>query len=112
MRVKGIKQKDIAELTGHSSGTVSDWIRVGIIPKADDVLKIADLLDVSVRFLVTGEKDKELSQRENELLRLCSILNEEKFNVVLSLARSLRNDMDRELRSGSSSAGLEGIKGN
>ena len=112
MRIRGKKQKDIVELTGRSSGTVSDWIKDKTVPKADDAVKIADLLGVSVRYLVTGQKDRELSDRENELLRLCSILNEEKFNVVLSLARSLHNDMDRELRGGSSYGGLEGIKGN
>ena len=112
MKAKGIKQKDIAELTGHSSGTVSDWIRVRIVPKADDALKIADLLGVSVRYLVTGKTDRELSQRENDLLRLCSILKEEKFEIVLALAQSLHDDMDRELSAGSSSGDLEGIKGN
>jgi len=102
MKARGVKQKDIAELTGHSSGTISDWIRVRIIPKADDALKIADLLGVSVRYLVTGEDDNELSARENELLRLCSVLKEDKFEIVLGLARSLHKDWERELSGGSS----------
>ena len=102
MKARGMKQKHIAMATGHSSGRVSDWIDRKIVPKADDAVKIADLLGVSVRYLVTGEADKELSDRENELLRLCSVLKEDKFEIVLGLARSLHKDWERELSGGSS----------
>ena len=107
MKKKGIKQKDIVDLTGHSSGRVCDWIKEKVIPKADDALKIADLLGVSVRYLLTGEDDKELSAREKELLRICSILSDDKFEAVLNVAKVMRKDTDRELSGGSSSAGLE-----
>ena len=112
MKARGIKQKEIAMATGHSSGRVSDWIDRKIMPKADVAVIIADLLGVSVRYLVTGEMDKELSDRENELLRICSILSDDKFEAVLNVAKVMRKDTDRELSGGSSSAGLEGIKGN
>ena len=112
MKARGIKQKEIAMATGHSSGRVSDWIDRKIMPKADVAVIIADLLGVSVRYLVTGEMDKELSDRENELLRICSILSDDKFEAVLNVAKVIRKDTDRELSGGSSSAGLEGIKEN
>lgn len=112
MKTRGIKQKEIVELTGRSSGTVSDWIKDKTVPRADDAVKIADLLGVSVRYLVTGEVERELSDRENELLRICSILSDDKFEAVLNVARVMRKDTDRELGGGSSSGDLEGIKRN
>lgn len=112
MKARGIKQKEVAMATGHSSGRVSDWIDRKIMPKADDAIIIADMLGVSVRYLVTGQVEKELSDRENELLRVCSILKEDKFDIVLQTARLMRKDMERELSGGSSSADLEEVKGN
>jgi transcriptional regulator with XRE-family HTH domain len=104
MDKKGVKQKDIVDLTGHSSGRVSDWIKEKVIPKADDALKIADMLDVSVRFLLTGQNDKELSTREKKLLKICSILPDDKFEAVVDIARIMRKDveakLDRALSSG------------
>jgi len=102
MDKKEIKRVDVARATGKTKSAVSDWIKRKCIPAADDALKIADLLGVSVRYLVTGEADKELSDRENELLRLCSVLKEDKFEIVLGLARSLHKDWERELSGGSS----------
>lgn len=109
MEKKKVKQKDIALLTGHSSGRVSDWIKEKVVPKADDALKIADLLGVSVRYLVTGEDDKMLSPRERELLQICSILSEEKFKAVKDIAEIMRKETDRELSGGLSSADSEGV---
>jgi len=102
MQKQGVRQADLVRLTGKAKGTIWNWVERKTIPQADDAVKIADLLGVSVRYLVTGETDKELSDRENELLRLCSVLKEDKFEIVLGLARSLHKDWERELSGGSS----------
>ncbi len=113
MYKKGVRQTDLANITGKSSASVSDWVNKRITPRADDALKIAELLGVSVNYLLTGEyEDNELSPREKELLSVCSILKEDKFDIVLQTARLMRKDMEQELSGGSSSVGLEGIKGN
>ena len=102
MDKQGVRQADLVRLTGKAKGTVWNWVENKTIPQADDAVKIADLLGVSVRYLVTGEDDNELSAREKELLRLCSVLKEDKFEIVLGLARSLHKDWERELSGGSS----------
>lgn len=104
MKARGIKQKNIVDLTGRSSGRVCEWIKDGVIPRADDALKIADLLGVSVRYLLTGEDDKELSAREKELLKVCSLLGDDKFDIVLQTARVMRKDVQEASGDGSSSA--------
>ena len=109
MDKKKVKQKDIARLTGHSGGRVSDWITKKTMPNADDALIIADLLGVSVRYLVTGEDDKMLSPRERELLDVCKLLPDRKFSIVLQNARAVRADMEAESGNGLSSADSEGV---
>lgn len=104
MDKKAIKRADVARTTGKTKSAVSDWIKRKVYPAADDALKIADLLGVSVRYLVTGKVEKELSDRENELLRICSILSDDKFEAVLNVARVMRKETDRELPGGLSSA--------
>ena len=109
MEKKKVKQKDIALLTGHSSGRVSDWIKEKVVPKADDALKIADLLGVSVRYLVTGEDEEGISPRERELLDVCRLLPDRKFSIVLKNARAVREEMETESGNGLSSADSEGV---
>ena len=101
MDEKKIRKIDLVRLTGHSSGAVSDWFTKKIIPKADDALKIADYLGVSVRYLVTGEDDRELSPREKELLDLCSVLQDDKFKFVLDMAKLMRKNWEQEAAAGS-----------
>ena len=103
MNKKAIKRVDISKATGKTKSAVSDWIKRKVYPTADDALKIADLLGVSVRYLVTGEDDKELSAREKELLDVCSLMSDRKFSIVLKNAKAVREDMEQELSSGSSS---------
>ena len=102
MSKQGVRQADLVRLTGKAKGTVWNWVENRTVPQADDAVKIADLLGVSVKYLVTGEDDRELSAREKELLRVCSILSDEKFGAVLNVANIMRKDTDRELSGGSS----------
>ena len=92
---------------GLANNSSTNWSKRGTIPSADVALKIADYLGVSVRYLVTGEDDKELSAREKELLRVCSILKDDKFKAVLDVARIMRKDAEQELSGGLSSGDSE-----
>ena len=90
MDQKKIKPADLARLTGKNKSSVSDWINKGIIPRADDAVKIADLLGVSVRHLVTGENDAELSALEKELLEECEGLSDPMLLKVIKEAKDLK----------------------
>ena len=109
MDKKGVRQRDFVRITGKSSASVSDWLNKKVIPRADDALKIADLLGVSVRYLVTGEDEEGISPRERELLDVCKLMPESKFSIVLKNAQAIREDMDRELSGGLSCADSEGV---
>jgi len=111
MHKKGIRQADLVRLTGKAKGTVWNWVERKTIPQADDAVKIADYLGVSVRYLVTGEEDGMLSERERELLDVCRLLPDRKFSIVLQNARAVKADMEAESGNGLSSQDSREISG-
>lgn len=70
---KGLKDYDVCKKTGISAGTISDWKNGRIKTlKPDKLVLIANVLDVSVDYLTTGQKapSEPLSDDERKLLRL------------------------------------------
>lgn len=53
---KNISQKDLADLTGLTPSTISSYEQKGTTPTADKLCLLADVLDVSVDYLVGNEK--------------------------------------------------------
>ena len=92
MRERHLKQADLVRATGKTSASVSEWFSKGVEIRANDALVIADLLGVSVRYLITGSDDGQLLPREKKLLKICSDLPEEKFDVVLRIAEILSKE--------------------
>lgn len=54
----GFKDKDIAERGGFTQSTFSDWKKGKSSPNADKLLKIAQCLNVSMEYLMTGQESK------------------------------------------------------
>ena len=54
MSERGISAKELSERTGISSGNISDWKSGRSTPKADALIKIASILNVSVNYAVNG----------------------------------------------------------
>ena len=111
MEKKRISQRDLAQITDRPFSTVHSWIKRKCPPQADDALKIADLLGVSVRYLVTGEDEEGLTPRERELLDVCRLLPDRKFSIVLKNAQAIKEEMETESETGLSSRDLEEISG-
>lgn len=69
---KKIKQTELQELLGlKGKQTVSNWVNNYSKPSADDLLKLANALEVSTDWLLTGKSG--YNHNENEV----SITNEE-----------------------------------
>jgi transcriptional regulator with XRE-family HTH domain len=62
MYSKKINQADIAKLLNKEKSVVSQWIKYDRIPSAEYALKIADLLEVDIRYLVTGKEQPDYSE--------------------------------------------------
>lgn len=96
---------DLARFLNVRKSTVYSWFERDTIPAADTALKIADFLNVSLEYLVTGKKDEskksktELSDFEKNLLReAAGLLPEDKVELMSyiemkkNLYRALRGD--------------------
>ena len=99
---KGLKNADVARATGISNMTLSDWKRGKSVPKADKMRKIAEYLNVSVDYLMTGnevefivetaKKDvllTEMSSRIKEYALKLAEMPEEKRELVMQMIDNL-----------------------
>lgn len=94
---------DIARFLNVRKSTVYSWFERDTIPAADTALKIADFLNVSLEYLVTGKKDEskksktELSDFEKNLLReAADLLPEDKVELLAYIA--MKKSMYRALK--------------
>jgi len=70
LKLRGLRAIDVSRGTGIPPSTFSDWKAGRSTPKTDKMKKIADFLNVSVDFLLTGKQsDIEVANEVNELLK-------------------------------------------
>lgn len=84
---KKLTDYKVAQATGISRSTFSDWKSGRSAPKLDKIRKIAEFLDVPVEY-ITGEKTTAaplatLTNDELELLRLFRALPEDKKSALI-----------------------------
>ncbi len=68
LKEKNCTQSELANQIGIRRPTISEWKKNGSIPSGDVCLRIADYLNVSVRWLISGQEEKQLSNQDKELL--------------------------------------------
>jgi hypothetical protein len=66
-----LRKQDIIDRAGFHGSTFHTWIKRDALPQVDDALKLADVLGVSVRYLVTGLDDEQLPHDIREIVKLC-----------------------------------------
>lgn len=89
---KGFNQKDVCDQTGISQSTLSGWKKFYRNVPTDKVIAIADYLNVSLTYLLTGKGSievKHLSDQEEELLRIFNSLSMKDKTALLSRAYEL-----------------------
>lgn len=62
LKEKKLKREALADSCGISKNNFSNWSIRGTIPPADTIFKIAEYLEVSAQYLVTGETESGLPQ--------------------------------------------------
>ena len=67
---KGMNRKTLSKEVGFSVGNVGKGIQLGSSPSADTAVKIAQVLGVSVEYLVNGTNKSTENNQENEELQL------------------------------------------
>ena len=68
--LKNMSDAQVAEYCGFPKSTFSDWKKGKSEPKLPKIKKIAECLDCSIDYLVTGEEKLETPSEEAELLKL------------------------------------------
>ena len=66
-----LRKQDIIDRAGFHGSTFHTWIKRDALPQVDDALKLADVLGVSVRYLVTGMDEEQLPHDIREIVKLC-----------------------------------------
>ena len=99
---KGLKDLDVSKATGISPGTLSDW-KSGRIKnlKAEKLRLIADFLDVSIEYLMTGQHPEHTSTSgksyyfDDEAAEACQAIYENE--TLRSLFRNSRKISPKDL---------------
>jgi transcriptional regulator with XRE-family HTH domain len=82
----GKNRKEVAAAAGLKSvQSFTDWNK-GSIPAADTVLKIADFLKVSYRWLLTGEDEGGLTPDQRELIAKFEALDKQGQRMMFEMA--------------------------
>jgi len=93
---RGLTVKELSAKTGIPKGTLDCYLGVrASMPPADIAAKIANALDVSVEYLVTGQEtkkqDKLLDHDIRSINQILLELNEKDIKTILGLAKILKN---------------------
>ena len=93
---RGLTVKELSAKTGIPKGTLDCYLGVrASMPPADIAAKIANALEVTVEYLVTGEKikkqDKLLDHNIRSINQILLELNEKDIKTILGLAKILKN---------------------
>lgn len=84
------RKKDIIQRGGFHGSTFHTWVKRDVLPQVDDALKIADLLGVSVRYLVTGSDDALLPPHILHLVDIALELSEAEVSWLCDQVASYR----------------------
>lgn len=77
-----ITQKDICEAANLDKSAYNIW-RKGSLPKVDAALKIAQFLDTSVEFLMTGEHPQGITSEEIQLVNKWRLIGDDSRRTAL-----------------------------
>lgn len=93
---KNLSQLDIAQITGFAKNTICAWEKGRAQPNFETLIKLADVFEVSIDYLLGRENDfgivkvkNELTTGEETLLGYYRKLNEHDKHKVLGFVQAL-----------------------
>lgn len=91
LKEKGISQREFSDKTGIPQSTISDWRGKKLNPNADRILKICEVLEISVQDLLSGEE-----QHKSVPLDYVYIdKNSKEYNIIIEYRKLNRDDKRR-----------------
>lgn len=90
-KANGTTPTALCKIITGSSGNLATWKKGNI--RADYLQKIADYFNVSVDYLLTGQKETptaESDERKKELIELFSLLDDAGQDALIAIAQQMR----------------------
>lgn len=100
-RERGIVRKEISEALKLPDNCFSNWSARGTVPAGDICIRIANYLNVSAVWLITG-KEEGMSNEEKKLLTIYQKLSAQQKDTIWTLLEKweseieIREDAERE----------------
>jgi len=96
----GLTVKELSAKTGIAKGTLDCYLGArASMPPADIAAKIANALDVTVEYLVTGQEIKKqyriLNHNIRSIIQILVELNEKDIEIILGLSEILKNQSEK-----------------
>lgn len=95
---KNLIRADLCRALGISEGTVRNW-KKGVMPAADTALKIAQYLDVSLEYLITGKEkgtEKKIKKSDSDFLESFKKLPEPDREEIKAILKMKLQRYERE----------------
>nr|DAG27387.1 MAG TPA: hypothetical protein [Caudoviricetes sp.] len=81
LQEKGLKAADVTRATGIKSPVFSEWKKGKSKPNTEKMIKIANFLDVSVEYLMTGKEPN-----------VDYLYSDENSDLLIEITRKMKND--------------------
>ena len=100
-RERGIVRKEVSEALKLPDNCFSNWSARGTVPAGDICIRIANYLNVSAVWLITG-KEEGMSNEEKKLLTIYQKLSAQQKDTIWTLMEKweseieIREDAERE----------------
>ena len=91
-KMNGISQKDFAEKLGISAGNLCEWEKGRIEPSITALIKMSELLDISVDELIGKERFTALNRQNDKcekLLHYFNLLDDDSQNNLLGIMKTM-----------------------
>jgi transcriptional regulator with XRE-family HTH domain len=99
LKQKNLKRQAVADAVGISTQSFTHWSMRGSVLAADTAIKIAQFLDVSVEWLITGQDPNGLSEEDRSLLskwhELAAAAKETVMMMIDALLEKARKSSER-----------------
>lgn len=92
------QQRKLSQATGISEQTISSWKKRGTDPSAKHIYAIAEFLNISPVYLLTGKEEPkiEINQDEQELLKIYRCLDRKRKIRVNSFIYDELENMEQD----------------
>jgi transcriptional regulator with XRE-family HTH domain len=96
MEINGKSRRDVSEAIGVSYYTLTDWVNGKKYPRMDKVEKLAEYFGIMKSDLIEDKKEKptaqsdRLSKEMQELIECIKALPEDRVQMLLQVAKSIR----------------------